>query len=245
MAPDAIPEAIFAPDASGLPESLRSAAADQLALQETFGILNRHSLVKRSGGYLSVHRLVQEVVRMSMAEQTMQDRVTSCVRLLGDAFLSFENVTPTRGSLTPSTLLPHALKLVQYATVVDSQAADRLLAQSATQMSRQAQLQGAPMGLQHAQAIAVAAYGQHDPRAAHGLVTLGHALEADPANWAAAWACYERALAIAEPVYGSEHPDVVALLNDLGSVLRKLGDLARARIFLDRALAIQKRGRER
>jgi tetratricopeptide (TPR) repeat protein len=58
---------------------------------------------------------------------------------------------------------------------------------------------------------------------------------------AGAKACYERALAIAEQIYGPQHPVVATMVNNLGGVLRDLGDLAGAKDCLERALAILKK----
>ena len=51
-------------------------------------------------------------------------------------------------------------------------------------------------------------------------------------------AALERALAIAEAVFGLDHPDVAIYVNNLGSVLRDLGDYAEAKAAFERALAI-------
>jgi tetratricopeptide (TPR) repeat protein len=53
---------------------------------------------------------------------------------------------------------------------------------------------------------------------------------------------YERALAIREPVLGSDHPDTAASLNNLALLLQAQGELAAARPLLKRALAISARG---
>lgn len=48
----------------------------------------------------------------------------------------------------------------------------------------------------------------------------------------------ERALAISEATLGTEHPDVAIRRNNLGIVLRELGDLEGARVGYKRALVI-------
>jgi tetratricopeptide (TPR) repeat protein len=58
------------------------------------------------------------------------------------------------------------------------------------------------------------------------------------AQFAAARVSFERALAIAEAVYGPEHPEVASITNNLGSALRQLGDLAGAKASFQRALRI-------
>ncbi len=49
---------------------------------------------------------------------------------------------------------------------------------------------------------------------------------------------FERALSIAERVYGPQHPTVATVLNNLGSVLQALGELPAARQHFERALTI-------
>jgi tetratricopeptide (TPR) repeat protein len=58
------------------------------------------------------------------------------------------------------------------------------------------------------------------------------------AQFPAAKASFERALAIAEAAMGAEHPTVAIYINNLGRVLHDLGDLAGAKANLERALAI-------
>jgi tetratricopeptide (TPR) repeat protein len=58
------------------------------------------------------------------------------------------------------------------------------------------------------------------------------------AQFPAAKASFERALAIAEAAMGGEHPTVAIYINNLARVLHDLGDLAGAKANLERALAI-------
>ena len=58
------------------------------------------------------------------------------------------------------------------------------------------------------------------------------------AEFAAAQHALERALVIAEAIYGPDHPTVATYVNNLGDVLRDLGDLAGARAHFERALRI-------
>jgi tetratricopeptide (TPR) repeat protein len=58
------------------------------------------------------------------------------------------------------------------------------------------------------------------------------------AEFAEAKAALERALALAEATFDSDHPNVASAVNNLGSVLKDLGDLGGARAAFERALAI-------
>lgn len=59
------------------------------------------------------------------------------------------------------------------------------------------------------------------------------------AEFTAARALSERALAIGEETFGSNHPQVAIYVNNLGRVLHDLGDLPGARAALERALKIR------
>jgi len=52
--------------------------------------------------------------------------------------------------------------------------------------------------------------------------------------------CFERALQIAEEVYGPDHPTVARDVNNLGSVLQDMGDLQEAKKCYERALKIRR-----
>jgi tetratricopeptide (TPR) repeat protein len=58
------------------------------------------------------------------------------------------------------------------------------------------------------------------------------------AQFAAARVSFGQGLAIAEAVYGPDHPEVASIANNLGSALRQLGDLPGARASFQRALRI-------
>ena len=54
----------------------------------------------------------------------------------------------------------------------------------------------------------------------------------------AAKAAFERALKSDEKTFGPDHPQVAIYVNNLGSVLKDLGDLPAAKAAFERALAI-------
>jgi len=124
-------------------------------------------------------------------------------------------------------------------------------------------LDGARAAFERALAIDEAAFGPHHPKVAIRVNNLGSVLRAlgdldgarahyeralaideavfgphHPNVAVGARAHYERALAIDEAAYGPHHPNVATDVNNLGLVLKDLGDLAGAREALERALAI-------
>ena len=72
LAPDAIPEDLLLEGASELGARIQPLATDATRLNDALGVLLRYSLVKRDPQErtLSIHRLVQAVLKESMNEQT-------------------------------------------------------------------------------------------------------------------------------------------------------------------------------
>ena len=53
--------------------------------------------------------------------------------------------------------------------------------------------------------------------------------------------CFERALKIDEKVFGLDHPSVATMVNNLGSVLKDLGETEKAKSCFERALKIDEK----
>ncbi len=72
------------------------------------------------------------------------------------------------------------------------------------------------------------------------LIELGYHLNM-VADFAGAMAAHQRAIAIAERIFGPEHPNVAAAIDYLGRVLSDMGDLRGAKAAYERALRIGER----
>jgi tetratricopeptide (TPR) repeat protein len=74
LAPDAIPEEIITGGAPYLGEHLQAVSEDQTLLDEAIGVLRAYSLIRRNATEktLSIHRLVQAVLRDAMDEQSQR-----------------------------------------------------------------------------------------------------------------------------------------------------------------------------
>ena len=78
---DDIPILLFIHFCGHLPEPLRSDMQNELDVNEIMGELTKYSLVKRNGDYLSIHRLLQEVI----VDNTKDDEVLrDCLSLASD-----------------------------------------------------------------------------------------------------------------------------------------------------------------
>ena len=94
--------------------------------------------------------------------------------------------------------------------------------------------------LPHLRHVTAVALRREDAQAATLANNLGYGLDM-LADYAAARALYERALAIRERVLGADHPHTALSLNNLAALLTATGDYAAARPLYERALDITER----
>jgi hypothetical protein len=107
LAPDAIPEQLVINGASELSPTLQPLATDESLLDEAIAALARYSLVKRKreDSTLTVHRLVQAVVKNNMDEQTQRQWAEYTVRAVNKAFPAVKDY---RNWPRCQQFLPHA-----------------------------------------------------------------------------------------------------------------------------------------
>ena len=107
LAPDEISPGMLGYGAEFIPEPLASTTSDRLAMNRVISVLRRYSLIDASGESISVHRLVQAVVRDRMSEIEAKRWAEAAIPLLGVAF-PFKSYDVRTWDLC-SYLLPHAL----------------------------------------------------------------------------------------------------------------------------------------
>jgi hypothetical protein len=239
FAPDDIPLAVIVEGAEFLPEGLRKAVEDPLKLDETVGALLHFSLAERTGDALSVHRLVQAVVRDRLSPADARTWAEAAVCCVNRAFPQESHDVRTWPDC--ARLLSHALVSADHAEQLDAslKGAGRLLNQAGLYLHGRAELAQAQELLARALAIGDRALGPDHPTVATRLSNLALVLK-DLGDLPGAKERLERALAIDEKALGPDHPDVAVDLSNLATVLHDLGDLSGARERLERALAIMR-----
>jgi tetratricopeptide (TPR) repeat protein len=239
LGPDDLPWQLLASHPGQLPEALAALAGDEVALAEVIGAARRYSLIKVAGDGLSVHRLLQAVIREDLDPGGQQQWAAAAVDLLQASFP--EDSGDVRTWPECQRLLPHVLDAAGHAEQLDMPAAREttswLLDRAATYLRGRAQFTQAKDLLERALAIAEAALDPSDPNVAGRRNNLGIVLW-ELGDFPGAKTQYERALAIDEAAYGPDHPDVGRDRNNLGNVLQDLGDLPGAKTQYERALAI-------
>ncbi len=243
LASDEIPIELLATGAElAFPDDeLGALLADELERNRAIGVLRRYSLIRRSGPLLSVHRLVQEVLRESLdpvkGSATWSGRA---VRLVRAAFP--DQAWEPAAWAECHALLPHALVVVALADAADADPVDTayVMKLAAGYLRGRAAYGSARPLYERSLAIRERVLGPEHPDTVISLNNLALALHAQ-GELMAARHLHERALAIRERVRGPEHPSVAVSLNNLGLVVQAQGELMAARHLHERALAIREK----
>jgi len=240
FAPDDIPLEMIIRGSKYLPPDLSQACRDKSHLYETIGAIRKFSLIEIQGNVLSIHRLVQEVIRSNQSKNMARHWCEIAVRILRTAFLYDEEDPHTWSECAP--LLPHVLSAAEHAEELNSAQAllARLLNQTGLYLKKRAEFEEARRVLEWALKVYKRVYWPDHPDIAMSLNNLGSVLQ-DLGDLQGAKTAVEQALAIGEKAYGPKHSTVAIYINNLGSVLYALRDLQGAKTAFEKALAIDEK----
>jgi tetratricopeptide (TPR) repeat protein len=237
LAPDELPRSLIEQHPEALPRRLARAVRDRLGLQQALGGLRRYSLAAVTNETISVHRLVQAVIRHELNEYQSREWAQAAVAMLLAGFPSKpEDVVAWP---TIARLLAHVLAAADHAErlgVLPDITAQLLSGAGAYLWGRAEYIQGKTL-IERSLAIAEAFLGRDHSVTATSLNHLGLML-AEQGDLDGARPRFERALAIRQARLGPYHPDTAASLSNLAVVLRNQGDLDGARTRFERTLAI-------
>jgi tetratricopeptide (TPR) repeat protein len=234
LAPENIPVSLLEGEASrGAP------LWDQADLEAAIMSLRRYSLLKSDGQSITVHRLLQEVVRASLPTSAESRMASHATELVNAAF-------PERsGDLLHGDecdwLLSHALTATAYSLKLEAvpAATSQLLVRVGAYLQVRARYTEAKTCFEQALKL----LDSHDADSAgmlpKVLTGLGWILR-DLGQPKGARTCLERAVSI----YQASDPDnggLARTLTGLGLVLRDLGELGTARAALERALEVSEK----
>lgn len=241
LAPDDIPLKLLRDHSDQLPDSLAAAAQDRLGLWHAVAALRRYSLATVIAETLSMHRLVQAVVRHGLSVDQQRQWVTAAQRLLWAAFRTRSTDPDADPDAWPmyAQLLPHMLTVVDHVQPlgIELEITGWLLNRAGAYLYGRGRYMEAKA--LHERALAITeALADPDQRDSATLNYLGLALRR-LGDLPAARAYHERALAIRDAQLGPNHPSTATSLTNLATVLRDQGDLPAARAHQQRALAIR------
>lgn len=243
LSPDAISEEMFREGGKELGPLLSQFACDPLRFDAACETLLRYSLIKRNSETrtLSVHRLVQTVLRDTMSGEEHRQWVERALRLLHRAFPKVE-LAAVDTAVWPQCehYLPHVqiqLPRIEQDRLSFLEAAQLLQYAGSYLYLRGRYTEAAPL-LEEAVVLFEQVLGEEHTEVAKTLNILGR-LYRRQGNYDDAERCYLRALSLLEQVFGPEHSQVAGILNNLGLLYENQGKYAEAEPLFLRALAIR------
>jgi tetratricopeptide (TPR) repeat protein/transcriptional regulator with XRE-family HTH domain len=236
--PEAIPEEIITPGAVELGPTLDSIASDPFKVNEAIELLLRYSLIRRTPEVrsLSIHRLVQAVLKDGMNKDTQRLWAERAIRAVNRAFPDVELQTWERCQ----RCLPHvqvcATYIEEYALAFPEAA--RLLNEAASYLVVRARYEQAELLLLKALAVRQQLLEGHHPDTARTLNDLGEVYR-KRGKYHEAETLLQEALAIRQQALGQAHPDVAQTLHNLANLCRARGAYVKAEPFYLQALHIR------
>jgi tetratricopeptide (TPR) repeat protein/nucleoside phosphorylase len=237
LAPDAIPEEVIREGARHLDERLQTGVTNPLLFNEMIKDLRAYSLIDRNAQEktLSVHRLVQAVLKDTMDEPTQRQWAEWVVGVVNVTF-------PLIGYQTWSQCercLPHALvciELIEEYQLIFSEVA-HFLNQIGYYLKQRGRYQEAEPLYRRALSLRVQKLGEDHPDTAQSLNNLA-VLYDTQGKYAEAEPVYRRALEVRERQLGMDHPDTANTLNNLAVCYQNQGKYREAEPLYGRALSI-------
>jgi tetratricopeptide (TPR) repeat protein/transcriptional regulator with XRE-family HTH domain len=234
---DAIPEAILLAGGAELVTELQQLAADPLLWNEAIAALRSYSLVRRNAETktLTMHRLVQEVLKDAMSRETYRKWAERAVRVVNQGLPEGEYASWA----TCQAYLPHVqicAILIERENMLFSEAA-RLLHHAGVYLQQRGSHTEAEGFLLKGQSIQEQVLGVEHSDTAQSLNDIA-VLYHDQGKYVQAEQYYQQALAIRERVLGPEHHNTAESLHNLAVLYREQGLYVQAEPLARRALAI-------
>ena len=240
LAPDAIPEELFPESAAELGPTLEPVAVDTSRFNSALRELLKYSLVHRDSksNTLSIHRLVQEVLKDQMDEKTRRMWAERVVRAMSYVFPDpeYTNWDVCRRYLLHAQVSTSLI--VQWDMAFPE--AILLLNNVGGYLREIFQYEEAETLWKRALAIRERMQGPEHPDTASSLRLLGY-LYREQGKYELAEPLFQRALAICEKVLGPDHLDTAGCLHQLAWLYDYQGKYEEAEPLHLRSLAIGER----
>jgi tetratricopeptide (TPR) repeat protein len=237
LAPDAIAEEILTQGAEHLGPVLGPVASDAFLLGQAIEALRAYSLVGRDPGLqtLSVHRLVQAVVRDALDASGRQRWAERAIRAVHAALPPVEHANWSQWEL----LLAHAQACAAWMDPqeIHLQEAAEVLHKAGWYLTERARYSEAEPLLERAYQMSEQELGTEHLDTARDALTLAELYRVQ-GKYEQAEPLYQRALAIYERQLGPQHPDTATSLNNLAALYDTQGKYEQAEPLYERALAI-------
>jgi tetratricopeptide (TPR) repeat protein len=237
LAPDAIPEELFSESANELGPTLEPIVSDPSRLNTAIRELFKYSLIHRDPETqtLSIHHLVQEVLKDQMDEETQRLWAERAVRAVNNVFPNpqFRNWDRCRRYLLHAQMCS---ALIEQWDLLFTEAAN-LLNRMGGYLQQRGEYEQVEQLQQRALAINEEALGPEHSDTATSIAHLAFFYDSQ-GKYEQAEPLYQRALTIDEKAYGPDHHDVATDLNNLAALYDSQGKYEQAEPLYQRALGI-------
>lgn len=235
LAPDGIAEDIILKGAEKLDAGLHQIAGNEFQFNDICKVLLNYSLIKRSAGVLSIHRLIQAVLQDRMDEKEQQFWAEQAVRAVQHAFY-------WAADQAVELYIPQAhtcAVLIEKYRLESQEAANllKMVAKAVDERGWYAQAQ--PLYVQAFHAY-VHSFGPDDTRTLDLLFDVLH-IHHDMGMSLFAADAYRRIIADFKQVLGPDHPNLLALLNNITWIQIASGEYERAMRTVAEALQLLQR----
>ena len=240
LAPDNIPEEIFSEGAESFDAALSTLAGGKLALSKAIGEAARFSLISRNpqARTLTIHRLVQEVLKSAMDDNSQRQWAAQVVEAITAVFPEpeFENWGQCDRTISQAQATTKLIADYDLA----SKTAVLLLSRTGFYYDKQGRYGQAEPLFQYVLAMTKRLLGDEHPDVATSLHNLA-SLYDKQGRYGQAEPLYQDALAMTQRLLGDEHPDVAQSLNNLAGLYDKQGQYGEAEPLYQDALAMRQR----
>jgi tetratricopeptide (TPR) repeat protein len=236
LGPEPIPESLLDVPVPDLPEP-----ESDMDPREALVELETYSLVTRTAETPSftVHRLVQDVTRLSLQNDPGSTMLSEALRWVNAAFMG--NPEDVRVWPVLDALAPHSRAIVTFADAANLTAPTvRLMNDLGLLLKAKSLFVEAETLMRRALALDEKSFGLDHSNIAIRLNNLALLLQ-DTNRLAEAESLMRRALSINEKRFGPNHPNIATALNNLATLLEATNRLAEAEPLIRRALAIKEK----
>jgi len=227
FAAEAVPANLAQGLASVLPPPLRAVASDEVLLHKAIGALRQCSLLDTRSGSHQVHALVQRLIRDRLTPDEQRVWIDAAVSVLADS-------APVQAHLPENwsawaRVLPHAITAAELAIAANfsSSSLAVLLNNTGLYLMARADYRAALDRFQQAFEYFMEIEGRQQENTALALLNIGRARR-QLRDFPQATAALRDAEAIFRVITGTASIGMVAVLDELGAVLRAEGELGQA-----------------
>ena len=241
FAPNDIPIAMLESQIAVVQEALallHTGEAGPIDLSEALAELDEYSLIGRTGEYLSVHKMVQEVMRSWIGEDNLSDWTKLALKMVKQYAPSDPPPQDVRSWPIWEPLRPHAERVIEHRERVGADTNLSVLANNlGVYLKTNALYDEAEPLYRGALEINEASLGKDHPEVAIRLNNLASLLQATN-RLEEAEPLMRRALEIFQQSLGRDHPNVAVQINNLAQLLKATNRLEEAESLMRRVLEI-------